>query len=269
MTAVVGLVVGASPSAAFTDFLVQLSAYADVSADAASTSADALMLFDPTPQQTAKAGGLAVPRAVWSESGVVGADVQALGMLVSPGTGGVTFPVPGVRACAVLAIPPFMRRRWRLRGNLDPGLVCRQPAGGRRGGLSDETAMAAVLVADMDSIAIALASGAPVVTTSATALKVGARHGHELLVADDEAGVEAAIAAILADDGVAAALGRRGRRLAEQRLDQGHAVAAVAHALGLATPVADAESLALGRRLGDLWTPPTAAVVTRMARSLP
>lgn len=62
----------------------------------------------------------------------------------------------------------------------------------------------------------ALAAGKPVVSTTVGAEGYPAEHERQLLLADEPAAFAAAILRLLTDNGLAAALGREGRKLAEQ-----------------------------------------------------
>ncbi len=63
----------------------------------------------------------------------------------------------------------------------------------------------------------ALAAGVPAVTTAAGAAGLAVEDGRHLLIADDVEGLAAAVARVLLDEELAAALVRDGRALVEQR----------------------------------------------------
>jgi polysaccharide biosynthesis protein PslH len=73
----------------------------------------------------------------------------------------------------------------------------------------------------------AMASGAPVVATSAEAEQVGAEHDRELLVADTPSDFAAAVVSLLEEPARAAGLAERARRLVEARFTWQHSIDAL------------------------------------------
>jgi glycosyltransferase involved in cell wall biosynthesis len=65
----------------------------------------------------------------------------------------------------------------------------------------------------------AMASGAPVVSTTIGAEGLGAAHGREILIADDAAGMADAAVSLLRDKAASLALAERARRFVEERFD--------------------------------------------------
>lgn len=185
----------------------------------------------------------------------------------------VVIPRPALDPADHRPLTPFVRSRWRARLGLARELVVdvRTGGDGDRAGLPDRLvptalAVAAAAVVDDHWIDLALALGTPVVTDAASARRIDATEGIEVMVAD--AGDVAASARALAGDlPRAAALGRAGRRACERRHDLRTAAAEVAERLGLTGAALDAEHVVL-RLLGELWTPADARVASRASAAL-
>ncbi|WCO65504.1 hypothetical protein PO878_13455 [Iamia majanohamensis] len=244
---VVGLVARPGTTAAARPLVAALARRATVRASGRAPEADALLLTHPA------AGGPAPGRPTAVVDGdlvlVRAADGSALGQpLVRPG--------PDVVATAALPpVAPHVRRRWRERLGLDPDLVVDTLA---LDPLDVPTALAvaAAAVVERRDLPVALALGCPTVTDASAAAAVGAEPGRDLEVGD-----RAVAVALAADEARAAALSRRGRALAERRLDPEVTAAALLDRWGLGprpTPLRRLEAA-----LEDLGTAPGAPVRAR------
>jgi hypothetical protein len=222
------------------------------------------------------------PVAVWADDErelaaggtvVAGADVVVTRSPVVAGAVGeraVALPAESFEADAVAPVPPFVRERWRRRAGLDPALVVAVGVPGATA-LPDDAvptalAVAAAAVVGGPWLLPALALGAPVVTDAASAARVGAADGAEVVVAPR--GDAPAVARQLAGDPVrAAALSRRARRLVEQRFDLAPATAELAARLGL-DRAARSPFARVDAALAELGTPPGARPAVRAAEAL-
>jgi sugar transferase (PEP-CTERM/EpsH1 system associated) len=91
----------------------------------------------------------------------------------------------------------------------------------------------------------AMASGTPLVATPDEALQVGARHGQDLLIADDPTAFAAAIVSLLRDASLADRLAASGRRLVESHYTWDHSVALLEEAYLQALAAASPDRLAM------------------------
>jgi hypothetical protein len=222
------------------------------------------------------------PMAVWvddeRELAAGGAVVASADVVVTRsaavagavGERAVALPPDAIEADAVAPVPPFVRERWRRRAGLDPALVVAVGVPGATPlpaeAVPTALAVAAAAVVAGPSLLTALALGTPVVTDAASAARVGAQDGVEVLVADPADAP--AVARRLAGDPVqAAALSRRARRLVERRFDLVPAAAELAARLGLAR-AASSPAARLDAALAELGTPPGARPAVRAADAL-
>jgi hypothetical protein len=222
------------------------------------------------------------PVAVWLDDerdrAAAGEVVGQADVVVTPsaavalavGGAAVLLPPGAVEADAVAPVPPFVRERWRRRAGLDPALVVAVGVPGATplpdDALPTALAVAAAAVVAGPALSTALALGTPVVTDAASAARVGADAGTDVLVAPPADALE--VARVLAADPVrAAALSRRARRLVERRFDLGPAAAEVAARLGL-DGAAWSPLLRLDAALAELGTPPGARPAVRAAEAL-
>jgi glycosyltransferase involved in cell wall biosynthesis len=90
-----------------------------------------------------------------------------------------------------------------------------------------------------------MASGTPLVATPDEALQVGARHGQDLLIADDPTAFAAAIVSLLRDASLADRLAASGRRLVESHYTWDHSVALLEEAYLQALAAASPDRLAM------------------------
>ncbi len=153
---------------------------------------------------------------------------------------------------------PVVRRRRRERLGLPGDQVVRIPddedpaaTAGLDGPTTSPLATCAAAVVHGPATLVALALGAPTVTSAETARRLGLRAGRDVEVAAGPSAAVALAEAIAADDQRAASLSRRGRRCAEHHLDVGRPARAIARALGLA-PDPDPMRALVADRLGEL-----------------
>lgn len=176
----------------------------------------------------------------------------------------VSLPDPGIDAGAAWPTAPFVRARWRRRLGFDHDLVV--DVSGLDADLLDTAlALAAAVVAPGPLAMAALAWGQACVIDQAGAEATGAVDGRHALVRAPSQAMDAA-RDLAADLDRAAALGRRGRRMAEQVHDVGTAWRSVADGLGLVR-TDDAAAVAL-HHLDELWTPARAPVRHRVAAAV-
>lgn len=186
-----------------------------------------------------------VPRAVASGKPV---GVVDDGAVVDDRVVRVALPPGAIDAAAVVPVTPYVRARWRTARGLPADLVV-DADGLDADSRPTALALAAAVVARGDRLVEALAWGAPCATDVASAELAGAVDGVHVAVAGG-AELPAAAAALVADQRRAAALGRAGRRLVEERHDLSRLAAGLACRLGLAPQPGPLE-----RRLDELWTP--------------
>jgi hypothetical protein len=222
------------------------------------------------------------PVAVWADDErelagggtVVGrADVvvtRSAAVALATGERGLALPAEAVEAGAVAPVLPFVRERWRRRAGLDPALVVAVGVPGAtplpEAEVPTALAVAAAAVVAGPSLVTALALGTPVVTDAASAERVGAEAGAEVLVVPPAEALAAAHA-LAADPVQAAALSRRARRLVERRFDLGPAASALAARLGL-DRAPSSPAARLDAALAELGTPPGARPAVRAAEAL-
>lgn len=137
------------------------------------------------------------------------ADAAPLGAIAVPPTVGAA----ATRRC----VPPAIRARWRRRAGLPERFTVR--AGHRDAAydtlLDTALAVAAAVWATGPTAEVALALGAPLLTDAATAARYRLRDGIDVMVVDD-ADIDPALAALAADEHLAARLSREGRAAAER-----------------------------------------------------
>jgi hypothetical protein len=211
---------------------------------------------------------LAAGRAMASEADVVVTPSGAVAPAV--GERAVALPAATVETGALAPVPPFVRERWRRRCALDPSLVVAVGIPGATP-LPDEAvptalAVAAAAVVVGPWLTRALALGTPVVTDAASADRVGAGHGSEVLVLPP-ADALAAARALAGDPLQAAALSRHARRLVERRFDLGPAATELAARLGL-DRAAWTPLVRIDFALAELGTPPGGRPAVRAAEAL-
>lgn len=157
---------------------------------------------------------------------------------------------------------PLVRARLRDRAGLPEVLVTRS---GAQASLSEADLRVAsvAVVADRD-LPSALALGTPIVTSAASARRLGAEPGRDLVVAPEGEAGDAALRLAL-DPERAARCSAGARRFAERHLDLGPVAGAVQLALGLRSEAPVSPTSALDDRLDELAAPPGGWVRTRMA----
>lgn len=235
-----------------------------------SVAPTAVLVTDPRLLASVPPG---MPVAVWVTSAERRPEVAEATLVLVPADGGtpvavwaerehlVPVPTDGLDLTDLAYVAPLVRRRWRDRLALPEAMVVTvdDDAAGDGDALA-QLALAASAVVTGRLLVLALALGTPVVTTAGDARRIGARHGHEVLVADTGADRRAAADRLAAQDVLgdrgdhgggggpgtdqaahgpdappgSAALAWQGRMLAERRHDTGPAVRAVLHRLGLA-----------------------------------
>lgn len=261
MRPVIGLLTGLGPPPVWEPLVLALARWCEPrAASPGQTEVSAWLASGPAARGLDRARRSGLPTAVvdWPTAGL-GAEV----VLVSPGGDRVTVPHPGVAAGQAWPTPPFVRWRWRRRLGLGEHLVL-DPAEVDDRLVPTVLALASAVVVTGEHLLPALAWGQACVTDEPGASSCGATDGAEVVVSSPARARDVALD-LAADMDRAAALGRRGRRLAESR-DLASAARAVARLLGV-VPAGDLTSVA-GRRLDELWTPPEAAVRTRVAQAL-
>ena len=151
-----------------------------------------------------------------------------------------------------------MRERWR--GRFDIELPVELPTGLSWRQRRTFLALCPAVVATGTTALEALAFATPLVTDSATASLLGGTDRADMLVSDGDSQTQTvALAEDLGDDHRrAAALGRAGRRLVEERHDLSRSADAVTRALGWVGEVRRVTA-----HLGDLPTPPLSRPITR------
>jgi hypothetical protein len=173
-------------------------------------------------------------------------------------TADIRVPAPGIDLRLYRALAPFLRERWRNKFRIDapvevpPGLSWRQ----RRTLLAICPAVAATGTAALEALAFAT----PLVTDAPTAAELSGTPGIDMLVCADPAAAAGLAAELGRDHRRAAAVGRAGRRLAEQRHDLARPAAALATAFGWPQ-----RGDLVSTHLSDLPTPPLARPFTRAA----
>jgi hypothetical protein len=128
-------------------------------------------------------------------------------------------------------------------------------------------ALCSVAVVHGPATLVALALGAPTVTSGETARRLGLRPGRDVEVASGPTQALTVAEAIAADDNRSAVLSRRARRCAEHHLDLGRPAARVAAALGIASHGL-AEAGRVLDRLDELGTPTDSVQRLRVADAL-
>jgi hypothetical protein len=193
---------------------------------------------------------------------VIGAAPQVLSL----GTPVQVAPAPAIDGTRHRPIAPFVRQRWRRRLGLPHDLVVEvgtataRPMEGQTA--EDALFLCAAAVVGPGHVLLALALATPIVCDAATAALVGAEDGDVVVAAQD--GAHAAAADVARDLERAAALGRRGRVLAEAHHDVAAAARRMAVALDL--PANGPPPLArVATTLERLGTPLDAGVVRRAA----
>lgn len=181
-----------------------------------------------------------VPVAVWvgDAAGLrtaqgLGATLTLSGSAEAVKAGAVFVSRVGIDLDRWPPIAPLVRQRWRERLGLPRELVVAVEAGHDPDDLATDLALASVAVVAGPSTALALALATPVVTSAETAERLSLRPGLDVEVADDPEAATVLARRIATSDHRAAALSRRGRRVAERQLDLGPAARAVITALGL------------------------------------
>jgi hypothetical protein len=170
----------------------------------------------------------------------------------------IRVPDPGIDLRHYRALAPFLRQRWRNKFVLT--VPVEMPDGLRWRQRRTFLALCPALAATGPVALEALAFGTPLVTDDATAQLLGGTHGLDLLAVRTREERRDLAIGLGCDHRRAAAIGRAGRRLAEQRHDLSPAASALAHALGF--PRRDD---LVAAHLADLPTPPLARPFTRAA----
>jgi hypothetical protein len=157
---------------------------------------------------------------------------------------------------------PLVRARLRDRAGLPEVLVTRSTA---RASLSeaDLCHASAAVVADRD-LPLALALGTPIVTSAASAHRIGAEPGRDLVVAS-EGDEDGAALRLALDPERSARCSAGARRFAERHLDLGPVAGSVLIALGLGSEAPVSPTRTLDDRLDELAAPPGGWVRARMA----
>jgi hypothetical protein len=170
----------------------------------------------------------------------------------------IRVPAPGVDLRLFRPLAPFLRERWRNKFRVDvpvevpPDLAWRQ----RRTLLALCPAIAATGTTALEALAFAT----PLVTDATTAAQLGGTPDIDMLVCADPTVAGGLAPELGRDHRRAAAMGRAGRRLAEQRHDLAPPASALAAAFGW-PPRGDLVST----HLADLPSPPLARPFTRAA----
>jgi hypothetical protein len=188
--------------------------------------------------------------------------------------GAVLVPPVGVEVDRWPWAPPLVRSRRRQRLGLPDRHVVRVP--------DDEDpaltapldaprvsplATCSVAVVHGPATLVALALGAPTVTSAETARRLGLRPGRDVEVAAGPTQAKTVAEAIAADEDRSALLSRRARRCAEHHLDLGRPAAQVAAALGLGSQDPGGAGRLLDR-LDELGTPTDSVQRLRVADAL-
>jgi hypothetical protein len=169
----------------------------------------------------------------------------------------ISTPHPAVDVRQFRALTPFMRERWR--GRFEIGVPVEVPSGLSWRQQRTFLALCPAVVATGTTALHALAFATPLVTDGATARQLGGTDGVDMVVSDDSCSQKAALAEALGEDQRrAAAIGRAGRRLVEERHDLSLHADAVARALGW-----QRRDGRVAAHLGDLPTPPLSRPITR------
>lgn len=181
----------------------------------------------------------------------------------------VVWPRDAVNAALHPSISPFVRQRWRSRLGLPEPWVLELD--GHRSTLLDPglvpsaLALCSAAVVTSGELTLALALGTAVVTSPATAARVGAEADVQVLVRQVD---RLAAARELADDFPrAAALGWGARLLVEERFDLGRVAIDILDGLGIGpAPFPRAPLAGLDAELAALGTPSGSSVANRIIR---
>lgn len=166
--------------------------------------------------------------------------------------GPVLVPDPGIDVGRHPLVSPLTRARMREAYGLVDPLVVAVDDSAPDAVSSTSLALASAAVVGDELLPLALALGTPTVVTAAVAERFGLTDGDEVVVsASDHPSQADRLAARLArDEAACAALSRRARRFAEDRLDIGTPIRSLRRRLGL-----EAEPSLVTRRLDELATP--------------
>ena len=184
--------------------------------------------------------------------------------------GALLVPPVGLEVDRWPVVAPLVRRRIReARGLPEHQVVRPAPSavhGATAADVDDEVVeqlrSCAAAVVGGPSTLVALALGAPVVTSADTARRLGLRAGRDVEVAGSPDAALALAHEIAVDEARAALLSRRGRRCAEHHLDLGRPARSVAAALGIRHEPEDPFGR-LASALDHLHTPAGASVRAR------
>jgi hypothetical protein len=202
-----------------------------------------------------------LPWAVWvrDEASLVAARARGAAIVLTANAelvaeGAVLVPPVGIEVDHWPSSSPVVRARRRQRLGLTDQLVVRIPddedpaaTGGLDAATTGPLATCAAAVVHGPAALVALALGAPTVTSAETARRLGLRPGRDVEVATGPSMALALAEQIAGDEPRAAVLSRRGRRCAEHHLDLGAPARALADALGVATPLDPMADLVRGR----------------------
>ncbi|MEZ5204294.1 MAG: hypothetical protein R2701_07910 [Acidimicrobiales bacterium] len=182
--------------------------------------------------------------------------------------GAVLVPAVGIEVDRWPMVAPVVRARGRLAAGLPERHVVHVEPGSEPDGGDRALALASAVVVSGPPTLLALALGAPTVTSADTARRLGARPGRDVEVASSAQHAAAIAEEIAADDTRAASLSVRARRCAEHHLDLGRPAQVVASRLGLDPSTASAAGSLVDRRLGELRTPAPSPVRRRAAAAV-
>lgn len=174
--------------------------------------------------------------------------------------GAVLVPGAGIEVDRWLPASPLVRSRRREARGIEGAYI--YEADDHEVGDETAMAMASVVVVSGPMTRIALALGAPTVTSEQTARRLRARPGRDVEVAPSPVEAAALAMEIALDDQRAAGLSRRGRRCAEHHMDLGRPARVIAQRLAL-TPTG-VEPSEIAERLDELRTSPNAMIRRRI-----
>ncbi|MFN8017729.1 MAG: glycosyltransferase [Acidimicrobiales bacterium] len=218
--------------------------------------------------------GQALPSACWVRTADEGAEAQRLGAVLLltarpdlVDAGAVLVPPVGIEVDRWPVVAPLVRRRTREARSLPDLHVVRPAPGAAIEDVADDLACCSAAVVGGPATLVALALGAPTITSGDTARRLGLRPGRDVEVASSPDAALALAREVGGDEERAALLSRRGRRCAEHHLDLGAPARRVTAALGV-RPMAEGPVGVLDERLDELGTPPGARIRARASVAL-
>ena len=173
-------------------------------------------------------------------------------------TADIRVPAPGIDLRLFRALAPFLRERWRNKFRIDAPVEVPSDLSWRQ--RRTLLALCPAVAATGTTALEALAFATPLVTDVATAAERGGTPGGDRWDCADRAGAVELAVELGGDHRRAAAVGRAGRRLAEQRHDLALPATALATAFGWPQ-----RGDVISTHLADLPTPPLARPFTRAA----